>query len=279
MKKYILYLLTVLITFQICSCNYEENKSEKNTSIEIKKEDTINYKRTFDLKEAYYNDLISISANGLGTYRKIEILILNKTPHDLKISTPSGLFFENPDSSAQSLLTCKKIGNIDIKTKDSFKITIASVCTNINLHIPGFLKNWKFVENYNGGIDEILSFYGDHEFTINAWLKKKNPEKFETEPQRLLFLQVVIWAEEGGNYAQILGMLKNDVFNGDIHEAKVWLDSIYKEAKEIGDFIKKKDSEGLKKWCEKAISDILPNKQELKKKLNKTIQNLKSKFN
>lgn len=278
MKKYILCLSTILISFQFFSCK-EKDKSEKTTNIEVKTEDTINFNKTFELKEAHAKDLVAIKANGLGTFRELEIFVLNKSAHDLKLNVPSGLFFENPDSNAQSLLTCKKIGNIEIKQNDSFKLKIASVCTNVQLHIPGFLKNWKFIPNYKGGIDEILSFYGNHEFAINTWLKKKNPEKFETETQRQLFLQVVIWAEEGGNYAQILAMLKNDVFQGDINKAKEWLDSIYNEAREIAGFIKKKDSEGLKKWCKKAISDILPKKQDIKKGINNSIEKLKNKLN
>ena len=60
-----------------------------------------------------------------------------------------------------------------------------------------------------------------------------------------------------------------------LNKAKEWLDSIYNEAREIAGFIKKKDSEGLKKWCEKAILDILPNKENFKKakiKLSKILK-------
>ncbi len=72
----------------------------------------------------------------------------------------------------------------------------------------------------------MVSLYVYHEFAINTWLKNKNSEKIETDTKKQLFFQVVIWVEEGGNYAQILAILIDDVFQGDINKASEWLDSI-----------------------------------------------------
>jgi hypothetical protein len=72
----------------------------------------------------------------------------------------------------------------------------------------------------------MVSLYVYHEFAIKTWLKNKNSEKIETETQKQLFFQVVIWVEEGGNYVMILAILINDVFQGDINKASEWLDSI-----------------------------------------------------
>ena len=73
----------------------------------------------------------------------------------------------------------------------------------------------------------------------------------------MLFFQTVIWYHEGGQYLEILGMLKNGVFKNDIEQAKVWLDEIQKEASELAQLIKERDSEKIKNWFKQKTLELI----------------------
>jgi hypothetical protein len=58
-------------------------------------------------------------------------------------------------------------------------------------------------------------------------------------------------------------MLSQDVFADDITAAKKWLDEVYKEAVEIAQLIKNKDSEGLEKWAKDKLLAIIPSNKQI----------------
>ena len=244
-----------------CSDN---SKKEKNQEV-IKKADP---NKKYELKEASDSGFISISADGLGTYRKIQVNIVNKSEGTININLPSGLYFENPDKNAQSLITAKGIGLIQFGKLEKKEFEIASFCTNVKQSVPAYLKNWKFIPNFDGGLDEMIEIYGNHEKSINEWLEKKN-QNFSLEENRLLFFQVVIWYHEGGKYDEILNMLSKDVFKNDIEKAKSWLDDISTEAQELASAIKEKDNEKIKSWIKEKILQLLPSDEKIDEAVDK----------
>ena len=110
----------------------------------------------------------------------------------------------------------------------------------------------------------MIEFYGKHEKVISKWLEKKI-ERFSTEENRLLFFQTVIWFHEGGQYSEILNLLKNDVFNNDIQQAKSWLDDIQKEAVELSHMIKDRDSEKIQSWLKQKTLELIPTNIQVEK--------------
>lgn len=245
-------LMIIFFTLILSSCI--DNSQNKN------KEDKVNNDpvSTVDLTESDYDGskitlnkaiekgYASISADGLGTFTKINIVINNHTQKSINLIINGGILFKNPDPTAQSLIVIDKIGDITIDSKNTFDQVVRTVCTDVSLNVPGKNKNWQAINNNNNeSIDEILMAYAKYKEQITAWLKRKNPSKFKTEEDQHRFLQILVWAYKGGDYNQILNMLAKDVYNGDLTKAREWLDGLYEQAVQITSYVKQNDYKGL----------------------------------
>ena len=268
MKKVTKIIATLFVASLIltsCGGNSKEGEPQEKPNENVKKPDP---KITYSLKDALASDFIKISADGNGTYRNIRLNLENKSDASCKITLPAGIYFENPDDKAQSLITAKKIEIITLNNKQKFSQDVPSFCTNVKQSVPGLLKNWNHNPNYNGGLDEVIEFYGKYEKGINEWLEKKNKE-FSDENKRMLFFQTVIWYHEGAQYQEILAMLKNDVFKNDIESAKVWLDNIQKDASDLAKLIKERDSEKIKTWLKEKTLELIPTSEQIDEAVGK----------
>ena len=269
MKKVITIFCSLLITSIILiSCCGNKEKNDDNPKPEgndPRPEPNV----TYSLKDALAKDFVKISADGKGTYRSISLNLENNSDANISISLPAGIYFINPDNTAQSLITAKKNENILLNNKQKISLDFLSFCTNIKQKVPGILKNWSYQSNYDGGLDEVIEFYGKYETGINIWLEKKN-KRFSTEENRMLFFQTVIWYHEGGQYIEILGMLKNDVFKNDIEQAKIWLDEIHKQADELAQLIRERDSKKIKAWLKQKTLELLPTSEQIDNAVDKT---------
>jgi hypothetical protein len=265
MKKVItIFGVILLASVILTSCGRNQTEDKGLIGETNKTRDKPNSTKTYSLQEAIKDSFVEISADGNGTFRNIKLVIKNNSDCNLKISVPAGVYFENPDDRAQSLITAKKIDELLLSDNQEFRIDALTFCTNVKQKVPGFLKGWIFKQNYNGGLDEVIEFYGKHEKVINKWLEKKN-ERFSTEENRLLFFQTVIWFHEGGQYSEILNLLKNDVFNNDIQQAKSWLDDIQKEAVQLSHMIKDRDSEKIQSWLKQKTLELIPTNIQVEK--------------
>jgi polyhydroxyalkanoate synthesis regulator phasin len=260
--------ISVIILFIILlGCGNTTGHNQIETD---KKESIISPKsgERYELKEAVKKGFIQVSANGLGTFRKIQVDIQNKSETNINLILPAGIYFKNPDHKSQSLITGRKEGLVLLTKDEKIQVEIPSYCTNVNQSIPSNQPNWEYIENYDGGLDEVIEFYGSHEKEINRWLIKKNV-KFSKEENRLLFFQTVIWFHEGGQHAAILNMLKNEVFNGDLNQAKLWLDEVVNDAKEMADLVRNKDNNELKQWLKKKMTQMLPTEKQVDRAVNR----------
>lgn len=201
--------------------------------------------KTLTIDEAVKQGFATMVGNGQGTFTKIGVIIQNNLAQQLNLEVRGGLYFKNPKSAEQSLLTVEEIGKIQIAANDKYQQIIPTVCTDVQLEIPGKERNWSSAENKDGTIDEILTFYSKYKSQITGYLERKNPEKFQTPTDQHQFLQVLVWAYSGGSYNQILQMLSKDVYGNDIERAKRWLDGVYEEAAAMAQFIKEGDFKGL----------------------------------
>jgi hypothetical protein len=268
MKKVTKILATLfvgLVLFTSCGGNSQESKTHDETNENVTKPDP---NITYSLKDALAGNFIKISADGNGTYRNIRLNLENKSDASCTLTLPAGLYFENPDEKAQSLITAKKIETITLSEKQKLSLDVPSFCTNAKQNVPGLLKNWNHNPKYNGGLDEVIEFYGKYEKGINEWLEKKN-ERFSDENNRMLFFQTVIWYHEGGQYQEILAMLNKDVFKNDIEQAKVWLDEIQQEASQLAQLIKERDSEKIKSWLKEKTLELMPTSEQIDEAVNK----------
>jgi hypothetical protein len=247
--KCFIVFIAFAVNFSCCSSGRKNDSPEFSDTREEMLPDS---KKVYDFKDAVEKNFIEVSADGLGTFRFINVNIRNKSNVEVEVSVPSGLYFENPDSKAQSLISAKKEKNIVLAPRESIKYRTRSFCTNVKQNVPGFLKDWNFNSNYSGGLDAVIEFYGDYEIPINEWLESKN-SKFKSEESRMLFFQTVIWYHEGGQYQEILLMLKNSVFKNDINEAKIWLEEIHRDASNLAEVIRSRDTEKMKEWLRQSL--------------------------
>jgi len=261
----------ILASLMLASCN-SSNQDEKTQDEKIVI--VTDYDgASISINQAIEKGYVSISANGQGTFTKLEVNVENLTNSQLNIEINSGLNFKNPNPEEQSLITTEKIGLINIQPNKNYKQITPTVCTNVNLHIPSEEKGWSNNLINDSKIDEILEVYGKYKPQITNWLRKKNPEKFTSEENQQSFLQVLVWAYTGGEYKEILEMLAKDVYGGDINKAKQWLDGIYDQAKLISEYVKNKDYTGLLIYI--GLNDKVEN---FMKKNEKTINNVKGRL-
>ncbi len=247
----------LVLSLALFACSSEEKKKGDDETPKPPVGPTID--NNYELRDAIAEDIVSITADGLGTFRRIKVKIQNKTNRTLRIKIPAGLYFINPITEEQSLITADNLDTIEFQANENKSIEVNSFCTDVRQKVPGKLNDWLYEKNYKGGLDEVIRFYGNHETLINEWLKSKN-EKFAQEENRLIFYQLIIWLHEEGEYSQILLMLGNDVFKNDINAAKEWLDEIYEDAKELALIIKSRDKDKIKSWLKSQITALLQKK-------------------
>lgn len=263
------FLIIGLILLASCSTNEQPNVTEKKITLS---ESDYNG-AAITINQAIEKGYASVSANGQGTYTKLEVTVNNLTNKQLNIELNSGLNFKNPNPEEQSLIITEKIGIVSIQPDEDFKKITSSVCTNVKLHVPGKETGWSNSINNDSKIDEILAMYGKYKPEITKWLQKKNPQKFATEEDQQRFLQVLVWAYTGGNYQEILEMLAKDVYGGDINKAKQWLDGVYDQAKSIVEYVRSKDYKGLLSYI--GINEKV---EEFMQKNEKTINSVKDRL-
>jgi len=255
MKKHMSYpVLAILISVMIAACGGNKEHTPPGSSVIVKVPDP---NKKYTLKEAIAEGFITVSADGMGTFQNIRVNIESITQGEINLSVPAGIYFENPDISSQSLITAKEGGKVKLDKFGKTDFEVATFCTDVRKSVPAKLPNWNFNANYSGGLDEVIRFYGSHERSINAWLEKKN-EIFSQEENRLMFMQVVIWFYEEGEYKAILQMLAQHVFKNDIERAKLWLDGIQAEAQELSRIIKNRDGEALEQWLKAQLLEVIP---------------------
>jgi hypothetical protein len=269
MKFYLPTILAVLsVLFMACGSTDTKTRSEELPAYDGKK---------ISIEEAVKKGFATLSANGKGTFSQIDVVIDNKTDQTLNLQVGGGLFFSNPNSNAQSLLTIQAIGEISIDPKGRKVLeNIPTVCTNAQLEIPGTQTNWPSQINPDGTIDNILSVYSKYKDNINGYLQRKNPEKFQTEADQQRFLQVLVWAYSGAEYKRILDMLAKDVYGNDIDRAKQWLDGVYEDAANMANYIKNGDFKGLVDYLglKEKIEKVRENANELKEKAGERLKNI-----
>lgn len=205
------------------------------------------YAQSYTIYEATQKQLIKISANGRDTYSELNVVIENLTETKLSLDVNAGLYFINPDTSKQNLITFNALGSVTLEPYSSFDRDIRSVCTDAGLGIPSNDRNWEYNLNYSGGLDEAIAFYSKYQSTINTYLMKKYPEHLGDEKKIQAFSQVVIWAYTKGDYSRMVYLLKKTFFRSNPNLVDEWLSAIYKEAKEIAQLIEDQDLDSIKK--------------------------------
>ena len=253
-------LIFALFIFITLACS-PSNKGEEGSTTQGKM--SIDPEKTYTLKEAASFEGITVSAVGLGTYKKLDVVLKNSSDSNITLEIPAGSHFLNPIDEEQSLISSENSAKITLQPGETKKVTVPTFCTNAKQQVPGSQSGWDYEAEYKGGLDEVISFYGKHAVVIDQWLEKKNPEKFARKEDRMLFFQVVIWSYQGAEYEDIVDMLSQDVFADDITATKKWLDEVYQEAVEIAQLIKNKDSEGLEKWAKDKLLALIPSNKEI----------------
>jgi len=253
--SFLISVIIVLSAATVQNSNGDEELNVKHAFSNKQNHFTKKYIR-YTLKEAVAKDFVQVEGASLGTFKKIQVIIKNKSSQNISLIVPAGIYFTSPDVYSQCLITAKKIPEIQLKPNQETIQTVPSFCTNSARSTPGQSRGWPFNSEYDGGLDEAILFYGDYETEIGTWLKMKNPSKFSTEEDRLLFFQVAVWYHEGGNYSQILDLLSKDVFANDTSQAKKWLDEVDQDAKEFSFLMKAKDDKKVTEWIKSEMTKL-----------------------
>ena len=145
MKKLTLFMFLVVL-FGSC-----EETSTKNSESLVKIESKQNLKNDYSLSEAFRKKIVTVSANGNGTYKNLQICLKNISKNKIIISVPAGQYFVNPDNKAQSLIVARNNDKKSLDFNQEIKFNTTTLCTSSRQSIPGFNKGWKYNTNYIGG--------------------------------------------------------------------------------------------------------------------------------
>lgn len=260
-------LMFAMMVLQSCGTQIEAESPHRNSNTDIATgdDDVTDFESssaTFEGSafEAMERGLVSISGQGLNTYRQIEVTLINLSNRTLELELDAGMYFDNPRAQSQNLILLQDT-DIRLTPHQSIKRMMSSACTNASWSVPQSDNNWP-VAKVPKNLDAALKFYGEHEAKINAYLKKKNPEELGTSEQQKRFLQVAIWAYMDDNPEDIRRMLAQEVFQNDIDKANQFFDATYSEAREISDMMKRRDSESMKLWIKEKGNEILQEGQK-----------------
>lgn len=224
------------------------------TVAEAASEISPNSNHVYGLAEAMELGHVRVTASSHGTYREVEYTVVNVSRERIKVRFDAGMYFQNPNSMAQNLVTLQDLGEFSLTSSRSKTVRVASACTNADLAVPGVMGSWSSGDAPLG-IDHAVRFYGKHQKTVDKWLAKKNPELFGTADGRQVFLQLVIWAYLDAQYDDILRMLAGTVFKDDLAKAEDFIQQSYESAKEIARLIKERDTRAMAAWARKAIAE------------------------
>ena len=109
----------ILASLMLASCN-SSNQVEKTQDKKIVIVPDYDG-ASISLNQAIEKGYVSISANGQGTFTKLEVNVENLKDFQLNIEINSGLNFNNPNPEEQSLITTEKIGLINIQPNKNYK--------------------------------------------------------------------------------------------------------------------------------------------------------------
>ena len=127
--------------------------------------------------------------------------------------------------------------------------------------MPGDDSGWP-VADAPKNLDLGLRFIGENDRIISEFLKKKNPEKLGTAAQQKQFKQVMIWSYLGDNYDDMRRMLAQDVFANDISKAEEFLSTVYEDAQELGELMRRRDVASLRAWVAEKSKENLDRLRE-----------------
>lgn len=245
-----------ILLFWSCGPNNQDNSASKgdtNISEENKsKPENIQ----LDLEDPNWQEKIIIKASGLNTYKQVSISVRNKTQDIIELNLKSGLFFVNPSSNQQSLITLESVDNITIQPNATFSKNIISACTNSGKGTPDASTAWPN-EVAPKNLDKGIIFYDKNKDLIVNYLKKKNPERYSTEEDQQAFLQVVIWTYLDNDYNDIITFLTTEVYGGNSNNAKSFLDEVYEVAQEMARLIRDTDQQALVTWVKEKSKELL----------------------
>jgi hypothetical protein len=219
--------------------------------------------------------IVSIEADGIGTFRSIQVRVSNISEGTVKVNLPSGLYFINPDKNSQDLITAKGIETITLKKGEEKVVEVPTYCTDVNKDCPGNIKKWNCDYNYDGKLKKAIQFYEKHEEEINAYLIKKDPA-FSSEAERLQFFQIIIWLHEDGKDDEIIAMLARDSFGNNESQARSWFYSVIADARELAEIIITQDIDALKDWLKKKMLALLPSDRRIDDMADRAKDNLNS---
>ena len=111
MKKH--SLIFALFIFIALACS-PGNKGEQGSTNTEKM--SIDPNKTYTLKEAALFEGITVSAQGLGTYKQLDVVLENSSESKITIIIPAGSHFQNPIDAEQSLISSQlKENQITVK--------------------------------------------------------------------------------------------------------------------------------------------------------------------
>lgn len=248
--------LVFILLFWSCGPNNPDNSASKGDTNLSKENKSIPKRVKLDLEDSNWQEKININASGLNTYKQVSISVRNNTQDIIELNLKSGLFFVNPSSNQQSLITLESVDNIMIQPNETFSKNIISACTNSGKGVPDASTAWP-IEAAPKDLDKGIIFYNKNKDLIVNYLKKRNSERFSTEEDQQAFLQVVIWTYLDNDYNDIITFLTTEVFSGNSNNAKSFLDEVYEVAQEVARLIRDADQQALVSWIKEKSKELL----------------------
>ncbi len=112
------------------------------TAAEATSETSLNSNHVYGLAEAMELGHVRVTASSHGTYREVEHTVVNVSRERIKVRFDAGMYFQNPNSMAQNLVTLQDLGEFSLTSSRSKTVRVASACTNAELAVPGVMGSW-----------------------------------------------------------------------------------------------------------------------------------------
>lgn len=263
MKAAVLFQLTpVMLALLLIGCGgtIQTGEDNENSTRPESRRESLLTKFKGSLEDAIDQRLVKIQGNGKNTYRELDVTIENISDIPLDIEVDAGTFFDNPKSRSQNLILLDDV-SLSLRPGESETKTMSSACCNAGYSVPGDDSGWP-VADAPKNLDLGLRFIGENDRIISEFLKKKNPEKLGTAAQQKQFKQVMIWSYLGDNYDDMRRMLAQDVFANDISKAEEFLSTVYEDAQELGELMRRRDVASLRAWVAEKSKENLDRLRE-----------------
>lgn len=165
---------------------------------------------------------LELEVTSQGSFQQLDLKVTNKTAQRKTLRLGHGTFF-NPGSDALQPLVITANVRAVVEARQTIHVTVKTACMDAAKGVSesGYTQ-WERREDK--GLGALIHFYQSQRELVAA---ATGPQHHDTEEERARFLQMMVWAYQGNNEADVESFALKYMFDGDAAATRAFMTSVY----------------------------------------------------